>query len=392
MKLHGFSNQTIKHINQRQIISLLCKIKSINQVDIGRQLKISLPTTIANVNDLVDVGILKKNGVGVSRGGRKPIIVEINKNYKYILGIDFLVDKIKIILFNFIMEPIAIKDIESSRFIKFNDIMIEFVGIINSFLSSNNIIISDLLGIGVSIPGIVNSESENIEVAPTLHIVNAELKKYSNLFGIPIYFENEANAACYAEWQIGAAKGSKNVIYFSIMRGVGSGLIINDTLYRGEFFKAGEIGHIIVEKNGRLCSCGDKGCLNEYISIDSIYNEYKARTGKVIDDMDHFMQIVEDGDIIAKKIWNDYIMYFTYGIRIATMVIDPEVIIIGGEIANYSELLLPEIQKQIKQSKSHVISKTNKIKASLLKEKASIIGVALYLRNQFIENYIPNIR
>jgi predicted NBD/HSP70 family sugar kinase len=381
-----YSNQTIKYINQRNIITLLCTKKAINQVDIAKEISASLPTVITNVSELVRQGVLRRSGVGSSRGGRKPIIVKINPYYRYVIGIDFLVDAIKIILFNFTMEAVVVEEIPSSRFINFDDVMAQLTQIIKDILLLHNITLSHLLGIGISIPGIVNEDSMNIVVAPNLHIANTQLQQYHELFGLPVYFENEANAACYAEWQVGAAKGSKNVLYMSIMKGVGGGIIINNYPYRGEFFKAGEIGHIVIHRNGRKCTCGEDGCLNEYISVDSIVHEFNVRMQtNAANNIAEFMRFYQAGNEHASDVWNEYVRDFTFGLKSITTTIDPEVIVIGGEIARYSELLIPAIQKEFEQSKSNIVNKCGTIIPSKLMENAAITGVALYLRNTYIK-------
>jgi len=387
MSLKTSTMQSAKHAKQQKIIKLLCEIETINQVDIAKEIKTTLPTVISNVNELVKEGILEIGGVGDSRGGRKPVIVNIRPNYKHIIGIDFLVDTVKINIFNFKMEVIAQEEIPTSRFINFDEIMDRLILIIKDMLLSNNITLSNLLGLGISIPGIVNENSKNIEVAPNLHIADKHLKKYNKLFGLPVYFENEANAAAYAEWQAGAAKNSKNVLYFSIMKGVGAGIIINNKLYRGGRFKAGEVGHIIIRRNGRDCTCGEKGCLNEYISVESLYNEFFERSGREVKTLSEFMALKENNDPIAKKIWEEYIDDFAFGLKTIISTIDPDTIVIGGEIARYSDILIPSLNERLETSKSNVLNKKNKIISSELMENASITGVALYIRNSFINSY-----
>ncbi len=376
-----------KHITQQKIIKLLCLKETINQVDISEEIKVSLPTVISNINELVKDDILEIGGVGDSRGGRKPVIININPNCKYTIGIDFLVDIVKVVIFNFKMEAIAQEEIKTSRLLDFDEIMEKLTALMKDMLWANNITISKLLGIGISIPGVVNENTKNIEIAPNLHITNTHLKKYSRLLGLPVYFENEANAAAYAEWQSGAAQGSKNVLYLSIMKGVGAGIIINNRLYRGSYFKAGEVGHIIIRRDGRKCVCGENGCLNEYLSVDSILKEYAKKTKKKLNRLADFMELKDSNDETANKIWDDYIDDFAFGLKIVIFTIDPEIIVIGGEIAHYADKLIPALNKKLEGTKSHVFKKNNKIIPSNLMEEASIIGVALYLRNRFISRY-----
>ena len=179
------------HKTQQKIIKLLCEKETINQVDIAKEIKASLPTVISNVNELVKEGLLIIGGVGNSRGGRKPVIVKINPDSKYTIGIDFLVDTVKIIMFNFKMEAVAVEEIPTSRFLNFDDVMDKLIQMIKDMLLSNNITIPNLLGVGISIPGIVNEQSKNIEVAPNLHIANTHFKKYNKLFGLPVFLKTK---------------------------------------------------------------------------------------------------------------------------------------------------------------------------------------------------------
>jgi predicted NBD/HSP70 family sugar kinase len=374
--------------NQQRIIRLLCEKETINQVDISKEIGASLPTVIKIVNELVEEGVLEIGGMGDSRGGRKPVIVNINKKHKFIIGIDFLVDTVKVVVFNFTMDILAQEEIRTSRFIDFDNIMEKLINLIKDMFFSNEITISGLLGIGISIPGIINTHLKSIEVAPNLHIAHAHLKKYSKLLGVPVYFENEANAACYAEWRLGAAVGSKDVLYLSIMKGVGAGIIIGRRSYKGAHYKAGEVGHIIIKRGGRKCTCGEKGCLNEYISVESLYREYSKKAGTELHQVSDFMDLVKSRDPIARGIWTEYVNDFAFGLRTIISTLDPKTIVIGGEIAHYSDILLPVLREKLQSSRSNVIHDDYRILASKLMENASITGVALYLRNKYISGYL----
>jgi predicted NBD/HSP70 family sugar kinase len=376
-----------RHLTQQKIIKLLCLRETINQVDISQEISVSPPTVISNINELVSVGMLQIGGVGLSRGGRKPLIVEVNPNFQYTIGTDFLCDSVKVVVFNFKMEAIARKVIAIGKFLTFDEVMDKLIVLMKDILLSNNITISKLLGVGISIPGVVNENTKRIEIAPNLHITNAHLRKYNRIFGRPVYFENEANAASYAEWQSGAAQGSKNVLYVSITKGVGAGIIINNRLYRGSYFKAGEVGHIVIRRDGRKCVCGENGCLNEYISVDSILREYSKKTRKKLHHLADFMALKSRGDAVANRIWEDYVDDFAFGLRTMIFTVDPQIIVIGGEIARYADILIPALSHKLSLTKSHVFKRNNKIIPSKLMEDASVIGVALYLRNRFIRTY-----
>ncbi len=369
--------------NQKRIISYLLERKKVNQVDIAKDLSLSLPTIISNINNFKKEGVINIDGVGSSRGGRRPVVISISQDYKYTFGIDFLVDTVRVALFDFTMQVVDSKNLNPTNSLDFDAVMEELFGLMQEMLLSNDILLSKLLGVGISIPGIVDVENNMIEVAPNLHISNKSIHSYKNFFGAPVFFENEANAAAYAEWQIGSAKDSHEVLYMSIMRGVGAGFIINNRLYHGGHYKAGEVGHIIIHRNGRKCTCGELGCANEYLSLGALKNEVHKKYGKNID-LDTFMSLVKKNDKNACLIWNKYIDDFAFTLKTIITTINPGTIVIGGGISKYSDILIPALHEKINESPSSILSENNHIVPSSLMHDASIIGIALYVRNQAI--------
>lgn len=125
--------------------------------------------------------------------------------------------------------------------------------------------------IGIGCPGICNSDTGLVEFASNLNFVNAPLRPdIEKTFGIPVYLENDANAAAFGEFSAGAAKGAKNAVIITLGTGVGAGIIIDGKIYRGSNYAGGEIGHTVIEVDGEPCSCGRRGCFEAYSSATGL--------------------------------------------------------------------------------------------------------------------------
>ncbi|WP_320129710.1 ROK family transcriptional regulator [uncultured Sphaerochaeta sp.] len=365
---------------QYKIIQLINACGPLSQVDIANKLSISLPTVVTNVNHLVKERLLVQNH-GESTGGRKPVIVGLNNTSCYVFGIDFRVDTLAVTLFDFGLNPVVEQILSTDNYVSVEKLMNQLFENMKDILLNNNIQIKKLIGVGISVPGIINEESHDLVIAPKIHIRNESLMKYNYFLNVPIHFENEANAGCYGEWKLGAARNYHNVVYFSIMGGFGAGIVINDSLYRGTKYMAGEIGHIIVKRNGRMCSCGQRGCLTEYLDDTSFLKGYKEKTGRTLETREAFWDLVKERDPVALDVANDYIDDLVFAMQLTILVLDPDIIVIGGYNLKSS---FPKMVEKLNKSKSTLFSDENNVVCSQLDGNASIIGVALYVRNDYL--------
>ena len=205
----------------------------------------------------------------------------------------------------------------------------------------------DVLGIGVCSPGPLDRETGIVLAAPNLGWTNVHLgPMLQELTGITTYVENDANAAALAEKWMGAGRGAKNMVYITVSTGVGSGIIINGSLYAGSHGTAGEVGHIVMEDGGPLCGCGQRGCLEAYASGTAIAR--MAREALESGTQSKIRDLVEDnleavsakvvgeaaaqGDEVANAILDKAFHYLGLGMISVINLFDPELIVIGGGV------------------------------------------------------------
>lgn len=256
-------------------------------------------------------------------------------------------------------------------------------------------------GIGISAPGI-NYLTGIIESAANLNWgrvnFSEKIKKY---FDIPVVFLNDANAAALGEHQFGIARGMKNFIVITLGTGLGSGIIINSQLLYGQNSLAGEVGHSIIEVNGRNCHCGKRGCLETYISATGLKRtifellcnlnddselrkiDYNSITGEIISDL------AKKSDPVALKAF-DYTAEIL-GRALSNMVtyFNPEAIILSGGLTEAGELIMKPVNHYFEKYLLDMYKgKVKLLKSELQNGKAAVLGACGFVRQEIYRNKV----
>lgn len=191
-----------------------------------------------------------------------------------------------------------------------------------------------MLGVGITVPGIIDRGRDKLVMAPTLDIWDIPLEEiYREFSHYPVYVENDANASGYLErWLDG---GQRDMIYLSLKRGVGGAILLNDRQYAGDNGRSGEFGHLRIVPNGRLCHCGRRGCLEAYCSVDRLSTDLGITLAE-------FFARLDAGDETCIAIWEEYRNHLTDALAVIRMSFDCD-IMLGGTLASYLEPHFPEM-------------------------------------------------
>jgi len=376
LRLNSVDQETIKDSNRKSILQLLSKKREATKQEIAKELEISIPTVTTNVNALIEEGILEEAGVAESTGGRKPVIVRFLPNSRYSFGVDFSLTSVRIALTNLDSDIICETTFKMEGFSNMNEVIRKIERLIKDILKEKNIPIEKVLGIGFSLPGTVNEEAMLLEMAPNLKIKNISFKAFDEILEFPVYIENEANAAALAELSLGIAKQMRNLVYVSITKGIGTGIVIQDYLYKGKNKRAGEFGHMTIVADGKQCNCGKKGCWELYASDRALIEEYNKRTNKSTTSLQDIFEALRNDDANAKAVWEEYLNYLAVGIQNIILILDPHYIVIGGEISQYEEIL-EHLKEKVFIKNNFYNENDIKIMTSTLKGNASILGASL---------------
>lgn len=218
----------------------------------------------------------------------------------------------------------------------------------------------DVVGAGIAAAGFIDAEQANIVYAPNLSWRNEPFKaKVEALVSVPVLLENDANAAGWAEYVYGAGKGTKHMVMLTIGTGVGGAVVADSHLLRGGFGIGGELGHIRVVPSGRLCGCGQYGCIEQYGSGTALLRSAKelATSGKPegarLAQLSHEVgeltglevaQAISENDPGAVALVQELGSWIGQTIGSITAVLDPELVVIGGGVSAVGEVLMKPIR------------------------------------------------
>lgn len=195
----------------------------------------------------------------------------------------------------------------------------------------------------------------------------------STALDLPVEVDNDANYAVLAEWNWGAGRGSRNLLYVKSSNGVGSGLIINNQVYRGSNGLAGELGHIVVDTRGALCNCGNRGCLSAVASGRALLLELAA-AGSPRESLQQVIADAQAGDLACRRILGEAGRYLGVGLAHAVKLIAPETIVIGGELAAAGNLLFSSVTAELSANALQSVSGMPRIEAGLRRGDMCILG------------------
>ena len=369
------------------------KIKVINyireQVITDRQsvssfLGINVSTSKRIVDDLVSDGIVRYLGENESTGGRKSRKVGINFKYGLNLVIKVEVDRLVFSLVDF--EPKVLTKVicEFPKGSLFKDIEPLLKENITRMIVEANSQNSSLFSVGIAISGVVSRGSSTLISSTLLGWENIKFKKLiENWFKIPTYVENDVNCAVIAEQWFGNGKGLNSFVLLTLGKGTGSGIVLDKLLFKGSFGGAGEIGHSIFEKDGTQCYCGQKGCLEMYT------NEYylsEALGVSVLNETVLDTLYKENKDEVQKTL-NNFALNVLSGIINLVVVIEPERIVVGGEMSYIYKYVHEIITDRVNANWINSIHRDTKVDVvkSELGIDSFVMGLAVKLMSKVFE-------
>lgn len=257
-------------------------------------------------------------------------------------------------------------------------------------LEKAGIAVEEIQAAGIGIPGTVNPDNGVVEYANNLDFVNVPfLKMLEPYFPFPVSAANDAKAAAWGEYMAGAGQGASSMVMITLGTGVGGAAVLNGKIVDGYNYAAGEIGHMVIERNGRKCTCGRKGCFEAYASATALVEDavkamlknpdsllYKkcggnpeAVNGRLV------FEAVGEGDEVAAQVLNQFIEYLAEGTANIINIFQPEVVCIGGGISGAGEAFLKPLKEAVTPMVYSRDSERNaKLICAKLGNDAGIIG------------------
>ncbi len=348
------NKELIKDLNRSLVIDLVRLQGNISRTDIAKVTGLGLSTITNIIEELIKENLVTEVGTGDSHGGRKPVLLKFNGDYGVIVGMKIEKQDVKMCLAN-LEGKISHKhqfSYTSKEAMQLTTVIIEQL---EGFIKRNESD-SKVVGIGIATPGLVDQENNEVVYSPILKMDHGDLKPIGRHFDVPLIIDNDANVFALAEKWIGAGRDYRNFIGVTVGAGVGAGIVIDHTLFRGDFGGAGELGHITINQGDRLCYCGQRGCLELYASDAYLVDEAERMVSIGVPTLmgsfnpitpESIVKAAERGDQYAQELLEKQGENLALGIKNMVHLFNPEAIILGGEGLRENDFLLKGLHKEL---------------------------------------------
>lgn len=383
--------KNVKNINKHAALDLIRFTPGgISRVQLAQRMNLTRAAVTSIVNDLMECGVICESSSRLSTAGRPPISLEINPQRGFVAGVDMGATHISIVIANCAAHVIAEKETSFNIADGPETCLDRADSLLRETVRQTGIELGDLLAIGVGVPGPIMSEAGMVVAPPIMpgwdrYPIRATLEKRWNC---PVSLNNDAELGAVGEWAYGAARSAANLAYIKVGTGVGAGLLLDGHIYRGATGSAGEIGHLTIDPNGSLCTCGNRGCLETFASGTAIARQAReivaknqptqlAQFGR--DQMT--ARIVADaarhGDLAAQQIIAE--AGAQLGVALAGLVnlINPNMVVVGGGVAQIGDLFLEPVRREVKRRSLPGSVNTMQITTALLGRRSVGMGAVV---------------
>lgn len=368
----------MRELNQALILNLVRQEGQISRAEIAKRTNLSRSTVSNIINELIEAGRIFEIHKGESRGGRRPILLELNYRSHCTIGVELATTSLQLLITD-------LKGMILHEHCEPFDMLIgpdrageQLSEAVTRALAEAGIERESVAGVGVGVPGPLTYATGK-PIAPPIMPGWSGVplrERFSHELGLPVYVDNDANLGALAEYRLGAAQGIRNMAYLYLATGIGAGLVLNGTVYRGEIGSAGEIGHLTIDEDGPRCSCGSYGCLEAFAGLAHLLQQARQLSGGQSQTLAQLIERAHNND---EQITSLFVTVGTHlGVAMASLLnlYNPGLVVIGGPLAAAGDLLLETVRATARRRALSISIEHCDIVAGVLGSRAVALGAA----------------
>jgi predicted NBD/HSP70 family sugar kinase len=391
------SLESLRERNRRRVLDALRAAGTTSRADLARRTGLSRTTVSSLVGDLVREGLVAEHvdraAAPGAQGGRPPVLVSLDRQAGVAVGIDFGKSHVTVAVADLAHTILA----EQRRALPSDhtaeeglDVAAELVG---SALAEAGVDRESVLGVGMGLPGPIHRESGTVgssAILPGWVGVRAA-EAMGGRLGLPVRVDNDANLGALAEHAWGAGVDVDDLIYLKLATGIGAGFVLAGRVYVGAGGTAGEIGHMIIDEDGPVCRCANRGCLETLASGAATVELLRPTLGDDLT-LQRVVDLTVRGDPACRRVVADAGRHIGRAVANVVNLINPRHVIVGGELAACGDVLLEPLRTECRRHAISSAAADVEVMRSTLGERAQVLGaVALVLRDA--ETFAtPNLR
>lgn len=382
---------------KRSVFKQLYYKGALSLTELSTYVSKSIPNITAIINGLVKEGYVVEHGLAPSTGGRRAVKYKLNKTMKkFIVAVAMDQFVTRIAIYNLQNEAIHPETVFPLPLKDNPDAFLQLCVAIERYINASSVKTAQIIGVGIGMPGFIDIE-KGINATYLTNEGGPGLRdRLATRLRLPVAIENDSSAIAIAELNFGAAKNMQDVMVVNVGWGIGLGMIVNGSLFRGHNGYAGEFSHIPLSHTNKLCSCGKRGCLEVDASLlvavekakQAIANgatsslEYLFKDHTRSED-DHLIEAARKGDQLAVASLSDAAFVMGKGIATLIHIMNPERVVLSGRGAAAKKLLLPPVERAINEFCIPKLVENTEIVVSALGHKAELLGATSLVVEQY---------
>lgn len=382
--------KNVKNINKHAALDLIRFTPGgISRVQLAQRMNLTRAAVTVIVSDLMDSGVICEANSRSANTGRPPITLEINPKRGYVAGVDMGATHLTIMIANYAAHVIAEKEVPFNIAEGPKICLDQADALLREVVKDAGFQMTDLLATGLGVPGPIMADAGMVVAPPIMpgwdrYPIRATLEKR---WGNPISLNNDAELGAVGEWAYGAGRLAQNLAYIKVGTGVGAGLLLDGHIYRGASGSAGEIGHLTIDTNGSICTCGNRGCLETFASGSAIARLAQEAVAKNLPTQlsgqnetitaKDVASAARRGDLMAQQIIAE--AGAQLGVAIAGLVnlINPNMVVVGGGVAQIGDLFLEPVRKEVQRRSLPGSVRAVQITTALLGRRSTSMGAVV---------------
>ena len=377
-QLRTGSLESLRERNRLRVIDALRTRGAISRADIARQTGLSRSTVSSLVGDLQAAGLVVERvaesaAPASPQGGRPPVLVALDQSAGAVVGLDFGHDSLRVAIadlsYAILAETYAELEVDTAA----QDALDTAARLVGELIEEAGVERDRVLAAGMGLPGPIERESGFVHspILPSWVGLNPANEMEERL-ELPVHVDNDANVGALGESTFGVGRGTHVMAYLRLSAGIGAGLVINGRPFRGARGIAGEIGHVLVDPQGPICRCGNRGCLETFVAGPALCELLRRSHGPLT--VHDLLRLAEEGDAGCQRVLADAGRVVGRAVADLCNYLNPDLVVVGGDLSVAGDVLLEPMREAVRRFAIPAAVEDVEIVAGTLGGRAELLG------------------